>query len=81
MICQHNSTLGDEQMNKVDEINAAFAKIEAERDSAILMDKVNVLAKMKADIKIYGFKKTDFKWLFKSRVTKKQVEENTIELY
>jgi len=48
-------------MNKVDEINAAFAKIEAERDSAILMDKVNVLAKMKADIKIYGFKKTDFK--------------------
>ena len=62
-------------MNRVDEINAQIAKLEAEREDAMLKDKANVLAKMKADIKLYDFKATDFKGLLKSRVTKKQVEE------
>ena len=30
---------------------------------------------MKADIKLYDFKATDFKGLLKSRVTQKQVDE------
>ena len=62
-------------MNRVDEINAAIAKLEAERESVMLVERANVLAKMKADIKLYGFKTTDFKGLLKSRVTQKQVEE------
>ena len=48
-------------MNRVDEINAQIAKLEAEREDAMLTEKANVLAKMKADIKLYGFKTSDFK--------------------
>lgn len=62
-------------MTRVDEINAQIAKLEAERESAMLAERANVLAKMKTDIKLYDFKATDFKGLLKSRVTKKQVEE------
>lgn len=62
-------------MTRVDEINAQIAKLEAERDSAMLAERANVLAKMKADIKLYDFKATDFKGLLKSRVTQKQVDE------
>jgi len=64
-------------MTRVDEINAAIAKLEAERESAMLAERANVLAKMKADIKMYDFKATDFKGLLKSRVTQKQVDEFT----
>jgi len=62
-------------MNRVDQINAEIAKLQAEREEAIQTERANVLAKMKADIKLYDFKATDFKGLLKSRVTKKQVEE------
>jgi hypothetical protein len=62
-------------MNRVDEINAEIAKLEAEREDAIQTERANVLAKMKADIKLYDFKATDFKGLLKSRVTQKQVDE------
>lgn len=54
-------------MNRVDEINAQIAKLEAERESAMLIEKANVLAKMKADIKLYGFKTTDFKGVLLTR--------------
>jgi hypothetical protein len=62
-------------MNRVDEINAQIAKLQEEREDAIQTERANVLAKMKADIKLYDFKATDFKGLLKSRVTQKQVEE------
>ena len=48
-------------MTRVDEINAQIAKLEAERVEAMKAERANVLAKMKADIKLYGFKTTDFK--------------------
>ena len=48
-------------MTRVDEINAQIAKLEAERNDAMLKERANVLAKMKADIKLYGFKTSDFK--------------------
>lgn len=54
-------------MNRVDEINAAIAKLEAERESAMLAEKANVLAKMKTDIKLYGFKTSDFKGVLATR--------------
>jgi len=71
-------------MNRVDEINAQIAKLEAEREDAMLTEKANVLAKMKADIKLYGFKTSDFKGVLatrKKRVTgtaaKKTVAKKT----
>ena len=54
-------------MTRVDEINAQIAKLEAERESAMLAERANVLAKMKADIKLYGFKTTYFKGVLATR--------------
>jgi hypothetical protein len=54
-------------MTRVDEINAQIAKLEAERASAINAERTNVLAKMKADIKLYGFKTSDFKGVLATR--------------
>ncbi|WP_108646112.1 H-NS family nucleoid-associated regulatory protein [Polynucleobacter rarus] len=54
-------------MTRVDEINAQIAKLEAERDDAMQKERANVLAKMKADIKLYGFKTTDFKGVLATR--------------
>ena len=54
-------------MNRVDEINAQIAKLEAERASAIHAQRTIVLANMKADIKLYGFKTSDFKGILATR--------------
>ena len=54
-------------MTRVDEINVQIAKLEAERDSAMLAERANVLSKMKADIKLYGFKTSDFKGVLATR--------------
>ena len=54
-------------MTRVDEINAQIAKLEAERESAMLAEREGVLAKMKADIKLYGFKTSDFKGVLATR--------------
>ena len=48
-------------MNEVDKINQQIAELIAQRDAAMLKEKANVLAKIKADIKLYGFKTSDFK--------------------
>ena len=54
-------------MTRVDEINAQIAKLEAEREDAMLKERANVLAKMKADIKLYGFKTSEFKGILATR--------------
>jgi hypothetical protein len=54
-------------MTRVDEINVQIAKLEAERASAINAERANVLAKMKADIKLYGFKTSEFKGVLATR--------------
>ena len=54
-------------MSEVDKINEQIAKLEAEREDAMLTEKANVLAKMKADIKLYGFKTSDFKGVLATR--------------
>ena len=54
-------------MTRVDEINAQIAKLEAERESVMLTERANVLAKMKADMKLYGFKTSDFKGVLATR--------------
>ena len=54
-------------MNRVDQINAEIAKLQAEREDAIQTERANVLAKMKADIKLYGFKTSEFKGVLLTR--------------
>jgi hypothetical protein len=55
------------QMNEVDKINEQIAQLTAQRESVMLKEKANVLAKMKEDIKLYGFKTTDFKGILLTR--------------
>jgi len=54
-------------MNEVDKINEEIAALTARRESAMLKEKTNVLTKMKADIKLYGFKTSDFKGVLATR--------------
>jgi hypothetical protein len=65
-------------MTRVDEINAQIAKLEAERESAMLAERANVLAKMKADIKLYGFKTTDFKGVLATRKKRGTATKKTV---
>jgi hypothetical protein len=72
-------------MTRVDEINAQIAKLEAEREDAMLKERANVLAKMKADIKLYGFKTSEFKGVLATRkqrgtgtAVKKTTTKNTV---
>ncbi len=57
----------ESKMTRVDEINVQIAKLEAEREDAMLKERANVLAKMKADIKLYGFKTSEFKGVLATR--------------
>jgi hypothetical protein len=54
-------------MSEVDKINAQIAALTAQRESAMLAERANVLAKMKADIKLYGFKTSEFKGILATR--------------
>ena len=54
-------------MSRVAEINAQIAKLEEERNNAMLVERDNVLAQIKKDIKLYGFKTSDFKGVLATR--------------
>ncbi len=54
-------------MSRVDEINAQIETLQQERDNEMLKLRDDVLAKMKADIKLYGFRTTDFKGVLATR--------------
>ena len=62
-------------MSRVDEILAKQKALADELDLAKQEERDEVLKDIKAKIKMFDFKATDFKGLLKSRVTKKQVDE------
>ena len=74
-------------MSRVDEINAQIAKLEAQRKDVMLEERANVLTKMKADIKLYGFKTSEFKGVLATRkkrapngsVAKKTAAKKTVK--
>ena len=49
------------------QLNAENEERMAERNDAMLKERANVLAKMKADIKLYGFKTSEFKGVLATR--------------
>lgn len=71
-------------MSEVDKINEQIAALTAQRESVMLKERANVLAKMKADIKLYGFKTSDFKGVLATRkkrstVAKKAAAKKTMK--
>jgi hypothetical protein len=62
-------------MSKIDAILAKQKALADELETAKLEERESVLKDIKAKIKMFDFKATDFKGLLKSRVTQKQVDE------
>ena len=62
-------------MSKIDAILAKQKALAEELETAKLEERETVLKDIKAKIKMFDFKATDFKGLLKSRVTQKQVDE------
>ena len=73
-------------MSRIDEIKAQQKKLADELESEMLKERANVLAKMKEDIKLFGFKTSDFKGVLATRkkrgtatAAKKTVAKKTIK--
>lgn len=62
-------------MGRIDEILVRQQELADELETAMKEERANVLKDIKAKIKMFDFKATDFKGLLKSRVTQKQVDE------
>jgi len=54
-------------MSRIDEIKVQQKKLADELESEMLKERANVLAKMKEDIKLFGFKTSDFKGVLATR--------------
>jgi hypothetical protein len=48
-------------MSRIEQIKAEQKKLADELEGEMLKERANVLAKMKEDIKLFGFKTSDFK--------------------
>ena len=69
-------------MSRIEQIKAEQKKLADELESEMLKERANVLAKMKEDIKLFGFKTSDFKGVLATRkkrgiVTKKPATKKT----
>jgi hypothetical protein len=62
-------------MSRVAELQARIKADQDELLEAVKLERSDALKRVKADIKLYGFKATDFKDLLESRVTQKKVDE------
>ena len=69
-------------MNRIEQIKAEQKKLADELEGEMLKERANVLAKIKEDIKLFGFKTSDFKGVLATRkkrgtVTKKPTTKTT----
>jgi len=54
-------------MNRIEQIKEEQKKLADELEGEMLKERANVLAKMKEDIKLFGFKTSDFKGILATR--------------
>ena len=54
-------------MSRIEQIKAEQKKLADELEGEMLKERVNVLAKIKEDIKLFGFKTSDFKGVLATR--------------
>jgi len=62
-------------MSRVAELQARIKADQDELGEAVKLERTDALKRIKADIKLYEFKATDFKGLLESRVTQKKVDD------
>ena len=54
-------------MSRIEQIKTEQKKLADELEGEMLKERANVLAKMKEDIKLFGFKTSDFKGVLATR--------------
>lgn len=54
-------------MNRIEQIKAEQKKLAEELENEMLKERVNVLERIKEDIKLFGFKTSDFKGVLNTR--------------
>jgi hypothetical protein len=54
-------------MSRIEQIKAEQKKLADELEGEMLKERANVLAKIKEDIKLFGFKTSDFKGILATR--------------
>lgn len=54
-------------MSRIEQIKAEQKRLADELESEMLKERANVLAKIKEDIKLFGFKTSDFKGVLATR--------------
>ena len=54
-------------MSRIEQIKAEQKRLADELESEMLKERANVLAKIKEDIKLFGFKTSDFKGVLVTR--------------
>jgi hypothetical protein len=54
-------------MSRIEQIKAEQKKLADELEGEMLKERANVLAKMKEDIRLFGFKTSDFKGVLATR--------------
>ena len=57
----------EKAMSRIEQIKAEQKKLAGELEGEMLKERANVLAKMKEDIKLFGFKTSDFKGVLVTR--------------
>jgi hypothetical protein len=57
----------EKSMSRIEQIKAEQKKLAYELEGEMLKERANVLAKMKEDIKLFGFKTSDFKGVLATR--------------
>ena len=57
----------EKAMSRIEQIKAEQKKLADELESEMLKERANVLAKIKEDIKLFGFKTSDFKGVLATR--------------
>lgn len=62
-------------MSRVAELQARIKADQDELIEAVKLERSDALNRIKAEIKLYDFRSTDFKGLLKTRTTQKQVDE------
>ena len=65
-------------MNRIEQIKAEQKKLADELESEMLKERANVLAKMKEDIKLFGFKTSDFKGVLATRKKRGTAVKKTV---
>ena len=66
-------------MSRIEQIKAEQKKLADELEGEMLKERANVLAKMKEDIKLFGFKTSDFKGVLATRKKRGTAAKKTVK--